>query len=171
MLLVAGCLISAGVTDLSAQASCPAAALGYKYQKTITIDHSKVGGGSDLVNFPVLINITADLDLKSVAQGGHVENSNGYDIIFTDANYNKLDHQVESYDPATGKLIAWVKVPALSSSVNTPVRMLYGNPQVTVNPSVKTVWDPDYRGVWHLNGNDFTDATSNANDGINFGLS
>ena len=47
--------------------------------------------------------------------------------------------------------------------------MLYGNPQISLDPSVKTVWDPSYRGVWHLNGTDFTDATSYANNGTNFG--
>ncbi len=71
----------------------PAAALGYTYQKTLTIEHTKVSGGSDLINFPVLINITAT-ELRNIP-AGHVENSSGFDIIFTDENYNRLDHQVE----------------------------------------------------------------------------
>ena len=146
----------------------PAAALGYAYQKTITIDHNKVSGGSNLIDFPVLINISTSPDrdqLRTVVNGGHVENANGYDIIFTDANYNKLDHQVESYDPATGNIVAWVRIPVLSATVNTTVLMLYGNPQVTLDQSVKSVWDPYYRGVWHLNSGDFTDATDYSNKG------
>jgi len=46
--------------------------------------------------------------------------------------------------------------------------MYYGNPTVSANPSVKSVWTSGYKGVWHLNGNDFTDGTSNSNDGTNF---
>ena len=83
----------------------PAAALGFAYQKPITLLSSRVSGGTDLRNFPVLINIPATPELEFVTNGGHVENSSGYDIIFTDANYNKLDHQLESYDPVTGNLL------------------------------------------------------------------
>ena len=146
----------------------PAAALGYAYQKSITIDHNKVSGGSDLINFPVLINIPATPELRIVSSGGHVANPNGYDIIFTDENYNKLDHQVESYTATNGSLIAWVRIPVLSSTVNTTVLMLYGNPQVSVDPSSKDTWSSDYVQVMHLDGN-FLDATQYLNSGINTG--
>ena len=150
----------------------PAVALGYAFQKSITIDHNLVNGGSDLMNFPVLVNISNSPErdqLRTVVNGGHVQNSNGYDIIFTDANSNKLDHQVESYDPATGNLIVWVRLPVLSATVNTTIQMLYGNPQISTDPSVKSVWDPNFRGVWHLNATDYSDGTLNANNGTNFG--
>ena len=41
-------------------------------------------------------------------------------------------------------------MPVLSASANTPVLMLYGNPQISCDPSVKTVWNPSYQGVWHM---------------------
>ena len=150
----------------------PAVDLGYAFKKSIVIDHNKVSGGSDLLNFPVLVNISSSPErdqLRTFVNGGHVQNSNGYDIIFTDANNNKLDHQVESYDPVTGNLIAWVRLPVLSASVNTTIRMLYGNPQISTDPSVKSVWDPNFRGVWHLNTIDYSDGTLNGNNGTNFG--
>ena len=132
----------------------PAAVLGYRFEKNIDINHTKVAGGSDLYNFPLLVNINGDPSLRdSIPNGGHVQNSNGYDIIFTDENYNRLDHQIERYDPVTGSLVAWVRVPVLSASVNTTVLMLYDNPQVSVNPSVKTVWKNSYQGVWHMGDN------------------
>ncbi len=124
------------------------------------------------MNFPVLVNISNSPErdqLRTVVNGGHVQNSNGYDIIFTDANSNKLDHQVESYDPATGNLIVWVRLPVLSATLNTTIQMLYGNPQISTDPSVKSVWDPNFRGVWHLNATDYSDGTLNANNGTNFG--
>ncbi len=139
----------------------PAAALGYAYQKTITIDHNQVSGGSDLYNFPVLISIT-DINLRD-----HVLNPNGYDVVFTDLNYNRLAHELESYDAATGTLVAWVRIPVLSASSNTPVRILYGNPQIIADPSTTDTWGPEYSGVWHMS--DLTDATINGNDGTNGG--
>ncbi len=139
----------------------PSAALGYAYQKTITIDHNQISGGSDFYNFPVLISIT-DNNLRD-----HVENPNGYDIIFTDLNYNRLDHDLESYDAGTGTLVAWVRIPVLSASSNTLVRILYGNPQITADPSTTDTWGPEYSGVWHMS--DLADATVNGNDGTNSG--
>ena len=147
----------------------PAAALGYAYQKTITIDHNRVSGGTDLVNFPVLINISSSPqrdELRFVTNGGHVENLSGWDIIFTDANYNRLDHQIVSYTATNGNLVAWVRIPVLSASVNTSILMLYGNPQVTVNPSSSATWSSEYVQVMHLDG-DFADATQYGNSGVN----
>src|SRR5262249_4205190 len=47
----------------------------YQHKKSITIAHTKVSGGSDLSDFPVLVSLT-DSDLKTVASGGSVQNSN-----------------------------------------------------------------------------------------------
>src|SRR5256885_1976991 len=45
---------------------------GYSYGKTITIQSSQVAGTQ--TNFPVLVNITTDNNLKSTGNGGHVQN-------------------------------------------------------------------------------------------------
>ena len=45
----------------------------------MTIDHTKVP--STQSNFTVLVSVT-DPALKTVANGGHVANANGYDIGF-----------------------------------------------------------------------------------------
>jgi hypothetical protein len=67
----------------------------YVYRRAITIDHTKAPN-NDQANFPLLFN-TTDPTLKSVANGGHVNNANGYDIIFADSTGTKLDHEIESY--------------------------------------------------------------------------
>ena len=162
-----GCTVQMTGSAAITQDLAPAAALGYAYQKTITIDPAQVSGGSDLINFPVLINMPPSVELRTVANGGHVQNPGGWDIIFTDENYNKLDHQTESYTAADGNLVAWVRVPVLSSSVNTVIRILYGNPQISVDPSTSETWSSEYLGVWHLG--DLSDATVNGNDGTNNG--
>ena len=48
-------------------------------QRALTIDHTKVP--STQSNFTVLVSVT-DAALKTVANGGHVANANGYDIGF-----------------------------------------------------------------------------------------
>ena len=54
--------------------------------------------------------------LTTVANGGNVQNANGYDVIFTsDAGCaTKLDHKVEGYTATTGAVNYWVRVPLLS---------------------------------------------------------
>jgi hypothetical protein len=121
------------------------------YRKSITISASMTS--SDLTNFPVLIS-TTDSDLKNNAL------TNGYDILFTNKSVDwtsgsttqKLDHEIEKYDSSTGKLVAWVRIPLLSSTSNTVIYMYYGNHLCTANRQNPTgVWDSNYIGVWHLN--------------------
>ncbi len=145
-------------TSNSAALTILEAILGYKYERNITIDYTRVAGGVDLYNFPVMINLTGQTFLQT-SPAGEILNANGFDIIFTDSNHNKLDHQIEYYNGTNGDLIAWVRIPILSSSSNTVIKMLYANPQITTDPSVTTVWDSHYKGVWHLNDNNLEDAT------------
>ena len=145
--------------DFALAAGCYAPWLGYGFERNITIDHSLVAGGADLYSFPVLIKLTGQDFLKTSPQG-QVINTNGYDIIFTDESYNKLDHQLEYYDGTNGDLIAWVRIPVLSISSNTIIKILYGNPQVNTDLSVSSVWDSHYKGVWHLDNNNLKDFTS-----------
>ncbi len=158
-------ILAAGSYIRSFGQLCPAAPLGYQYQKTFEINGSKVGGV--LINFPVLVTLSSPNNngLSYVGNGGHVCNINGYDIIFTDANYNRLEHQIERYVSLTGELVAWVRFPLLNNSGNTTFRVLYGNAQITTSQSSESVWSPDYRGVWHLNESDYTDASPTGNDG------
>ena len=155
-----------GVTNLNSTSfdfafatGCNITLLGYGYERNITIDYTKVSGGSDLYSFPVLVTITGQDFLKN-SPAGQIFNGNGYDIIFTDNNYNKLDHQLEYYNGINGDLIAWIRIPTLSSSSNTVIKILYGNLQVNTDPSVTSVWDSHYKGVWHLDDNTLDDFTS-----------
>ncbi len=136
----------------------------FNYKKDITIDHLDVV--SDLTNFPVLISIT-DSDLKDGVLSG------GNDIAFT-MNGVRLEHEIELFDkeysPTEAKLIAWVKVPSLSSTVDTVITMHYGSQNAPAGLGPK-VWD-DYSIVQHLN-NDPTgiqyDSTSHNYEGTSYG--
>ena len=113
----------------------------WSHRKTVTINHTKVA--ADLTNFPVLVDII-DSDLSSKAQ------SDGDDIAFTDYLMNKLDHEIERYDYNTGRLVAWVRVPSLSSTSDTVLYMYYGNAAASSQQNATAVWDSSYIMVQHL---------------------
>jgi hypothetical protein len=159
---------------LSTGLAAPALAAGYLYRKQITVDNTKVAGTTDLLNFPLLVSLT-DPDLRTTANGGKVENPNGYDIIFRAADtVTNLDHEVESYDGTTGTLVAWVRIPVLDYNDDTRLYLYYGNSGISTSQENPTaVWDANYRAVWHLNetvtdeatGAVHNDSTANNRDG------
>jgi hypothetical protein len=66
--------------------------------------------------------LPADSNLAAVAQ------SSGNDILFTASDgVGKLNHQIESYTASTGRLIAWVQIPTLSTTADTVIYIYYGN--------------------------------------------
>ena len=132
------------------------------YRKRITIDHTKVIAAQS--DFPVLVSLTSDSGLQAYAQ------SEGDDIFFTAADgTTRLSHEIEYY--SAGTLVAWVKVPALSSTTDTVIYMYYGNPSAHSQQNKNDVWSNGYAAVWHLReagtgqANDYSDSTSNANNG------
>ena len=129
----------------------------WQYRKQITIDYTKVT--ANLTNFPVLINLSTDSDLASHAR------SDGLDIVFTSPDKTKLSHEIEKFNSITGNLVAWIKVPALSSTSNTILYMYYGNPSSGNQQDVANVWS-SYVAVYHFkdaSGSKITDSTLNNN--------
>ena len=158
---------SASAMITLAPSTCASA--GFGYQRVIVIDHAKVAN-TDQVNYPFLFN-SIDPDLATVDNGGHVISPNGSDIIFSsDPNgRTRLDFEVEQYNPATGQLVAWIRIPTLSHADDTVIYVFYGNPAITAsqaNPS--GVWDSNYEAVYHFGNLPSTeiasDSTNYAND-------
>lgn len=155
------------------------------FRKSITIDRTKVGASgtsqSTISDFPMLIHVT-DNDLRTVANGGEVTDSSGDDIAFGALDTTTCGglsgcafyHEIESYSPTTGELVAWVRVTSINTNAaasDTVIYIYYGNSDIS-SPleSPDDVWDSDFKGVWHLH-DDFLDSTSNGNDGTNNGSS
>jgi len=133
---------------------------GWGYRKNITINKASVSGAQ--TNFPVLINLTSDNDLRTSAR------SDGYDILFTSSDgVTKLPHEIEWYRSSNGALVSWVNVPFVNSSYNNTIYMYYGCATATNQQNKNNVWDTNYKAVWHLNetgtGTRF-DSTINANN-------
>jgi hypothetical protein len=138
---------------------------GYNYRKKITIDKSKVAASvlsayKDLVDFPVLIELEDD-DLKHASGycGNKIQNMEGKDISFalsTDPAV-PLSFQLEAYNPASGKITCWVKIPSLSAwgtaSLPTSIYLYYGSAVLhePYSPKNLTTWSADYTRVWHMN--------------------
>ena len=122
----------------------------------------------------MLISTTdADWIDDSQATPGHVAQTDGGDILFTASDgTSKLDHEIETYDPVTGELVAWVKVSTLSGSTDTSLYIYYGNTSLTEGENqwnAAGVWDVvnNWRSVWHLHetSGSHLDSTSNGYTG------
>jgi hypothetical protein len=143
----------------------------------ITISHNMVGSSTTatLSNFPVLVSVT-NANLKSISNGGGVASTSGADILFTDSDGGvKLPHEIESYDPVNGILIAWVKAPTISTTVDKVIYIYYGNSTTNLpsQQNATAVWSNGYAGVWHMKETgtgavgDYKDSTANANNSTN----
>jgi hypothetical protein len=140
----------------------------WSYRKNIINDKSGVNGTHS--DFPVLINLASDNDLKNGAR------SDGYDILFTTSDgTTKLSHEIEKYTSSTGALIAWVKVPTITDTANTTIFMYYGNPSSPNQQNKNGVWDSNFKAVWHLTEDpsgtapQMLDSTANAYHGTSNG--
>ena len=115
---------------------------GWSYRTAVVINSAQVAGS--LIDFPVLVQIPSDAALAADAQ------DDGDDILFTLSDgVTKLSHEIEYFDGVTGQLIAWVKVPFLSSG-GTVLHLYFGNPTAGSQQNVFNTWSNGYEGVWHL---------------------
>jgi hypothetical protein len=156
------------ILTLSAEEALKPSINDFNYYKEIKIDHTKVSGSSNLINFPVLISIL-DTDLYDKVQ------SNGNDIAFYNGTH-WLDHEIEvfnqTFSGTQAQLVAWVRIPSLSPTTDTKIYMYYGNSTMGPQENPVGVWDANYVGVWHLSEDptdQILDSTDNDNDGTSYG--
>ena len=136
---------------------------------------------ANLTAFPNLI-LGTYLQFADVAHGGNVQHTttlNGQtvpaDLIFTSdaAGSVLLAWEIESWNNATGAIVAWVRSDR-SSSVATSVYVWIGNSSVTTYQcSATATWDSDFSAVYHApNGStpSFNDSTLAGNTGTNHGV-
>jgi hypothetical protein len=134
---------------------------GWIYQKNITINHTMISGV--LTNFPVPINII-DLDLKDKAQ------ANGEDILFMDnlGIANRLFHEIEFFNDATGEVVLWVNLSSLNDLSDKMIHMYYGNNGCNSQEFPEVTWDNHiFEAIYHMA--DCSDSLGN-HEGINNGV-
>lgn len=148
------------------------ASSGNGFFRSLTLDQP----ASDLTDFPVLFSGTYTY-LKTVANGGKVQNSNGYDIVFysDSALTTKLKFERVFWSASTGEVEFWVKIPTLTSATATVIYLAYGNPSITTDQQDQNnTWETNYKAVYHLqDGTTLTvaDSTSNGNNSTTNGAS
>lgn len=144
--------------------------MAFSYYKTATLDHTQAGSGNS-TNWPLTVARgtvqSADTDLKTVANGGFVQNSNGYDIRpYSDsALTTPLTYELVYYDGVNGKFEMHVNIPTLSASVDTVIYLAFGDATISTNGSSNTTWDSNFRAVYHYGDGttlSMADSTSNA---------
>jgi cysteine-rich repeat protein len=162
----------------------------FDYYKTITIDRTKVGTAASpttLSSYPMLFSVT-DTSLRTIANGGRVRNASAHDLIFRAVDTTTcggpvactMAHEIESYNPATGQLVAWVNIPVLrarTNTANTVIRIMFGNMAIsTSTQQVSSTWSANFGGVWHLHQSptgtapQMSDASGNGNNGTSNSL-
>ena len=95
-----------------------------------------------LIDYPVPITIVGDPDIAARAR---FEN-----IRFTDEDDEPVAYEIEHYDPETGSVHAWVKLPVVHPDT-TLVHIYYGGPDDPDRNDPSALWSVDlFAGVWHL---------------------
>jgi len=132
-------------------AQCPAS---YTYQRSITVQTGQVSG--TLSSFPMLV-LSPSASLKTAANGGHVQNSNGYDIIFVNGSGTTLPFELVGHGTASSTYVAtsgnaefWVNVASITDG--TAIFMCYGDASVSSYQGNDAAAWSSYVSVWHMQG-------------------
>jgi len=125
------------------------------------VDGGVIGGPH--AGFPLLVALSEPW-LRDTSAGGAVAHPMGFDLHFSNdaAGLDPLEHEIEVYRGATGDLVAWVRLPMLSST--TVLYLHYGDPAITTSQeNIAAVWAGEFAAVWHLgDGADAAGHTSGA---------
>lgn len=133
---------------------------GYSYRRRIVVPAQ---GSAQATAEEVVILITEEAAwLKSVENGGKVALANGSDLRFEDILGGKLDHDLEHYDPALGKLTAWVRLPSWNLAQQMQLLLYYGNAAVAGSEADPAGTWRGYLARWQLP--DGSDATGRGRD-------
>ncbi|MFC1461906.1 DUF2341 domain-containing protein, partial [Verrucomicrobiota bacterium] len=108
----------------------------YGFRRRITINHAWAGS-NDSRDFPMLVSLR----------------STGRDVRFMDAEGRReLIHEIRSYDPDSGDIEAWVKIPSLSCTEDTVLYVYYGRKGAERSkPGEGTVWDENHKLILNPN--------------------
>jgi len=154
---------------------------GWDQRVKLTIDHTDIDAILALLNFPVLIYL-------STSSGRNNDDvSFVFDELTSDANRKKIAVtrgdgttecyvEIEKWDDANEQAWLWVKVPSISSSVDTDLYLYYDVDHAdnttyvddTETGNSVNVWDSGFKTVYHMRdktASSIADSTTNNNDG------
>lgn len=112
----------------------------WSFRKRITVSTSMTA--ATLNDFPLVIQAT-DPELAAGAR------TDGADLVFTASDGSTaLSFELQTWEE--GQLLAWVRLPELSSTADTVLYLYYGNDAMTTSVSDGSATWLGYEGVWHL---------------------
>ena len=142
------------LTLVLAAVGCAQCPTSYGYQRNITVQNGQVSG--TLSSFPMLV-LNPSASLKTVGNGGHVQNSNGYDVIFVNGSGTTLPFELVGHGTASSTYVAtsgnaefWVNVASITDG--TAIYMCYGNASVSSYQGNDGATWTSYVSVWHMQG-------------------
>ncbi len=169
-------LMTAGILLIGEQLSEAQSPEGYRYRARLTAGRYPGPLSDSLTDFPVLFS-HADPLFRSVSNGGEIYFSDGRDFCFTDKDsVTIIPFEIESYDPVTGSITAWIKATTDTVSDQIEIIFYFSNPTAVDESQPAEVWSNHYTAVWHLNNDpgspppQFTDATSYLNHGTAYNM-
>jgi hypothetical protein len=159
---------------------------GWSNRVKLTIDHTKID--ASLANFPVLVHLSPSSGLNSadVSSIFSMLGSNNKKIAFTTSDgVTQCYAEIEKWDAANRQAYLWVKVPSISSSVDTEMYLYFDNNHAdnldmvgnTGSTAAQNVWDSGFVSVDHLAevgsgvSGEFKDSTAKHHDGTGHGSS
>lgn len=134
------------------------------YKIKLTIDQTKVD--ADLTDFPVLVYLNSSRINWALVQ------DDLDDLRFVNSTENGLLSAELEKSVTNSEAWIWVKVPAVSGSVDTVIYVYYGNVGAASAWDAENVWDASAMMVQHMvNATTTTiiDSTANNNDGTSAG--
>ena len=140
----------------------------FPFAVNLTIPASQVS--SNLTDFPLLVSLSSSISGFSYnafldSDGDGIRT--GGDLRFFASNGKELSYELADWN-TSGVSRVWVKVPTISSSVDTIITAVWGKPGTeTTTPDYATnnsVWSNGFHGVWHLDkmvSNSLSDSSPN----------
>jgi biopolymer transport protein ExbB len=137
----------------------------WKYARRIFLNTTAGGAAvaGDVVNFPVLVRLTAGNFTFSQAQ------ADGADIRFTKPGNTFLPYEIKRWDPAAGLAEVWVTVDTVFGNDRAQfIAMYWGNTDAADSSNGGAVFDTagGFEGVWHLNETSGTSARDASHNGF-----
>lgn len=123
-----------GIISITVAASVlPTYANGYLARRRIVIPPRTTNASAPAeTDYVVLIRETLAA-FKHLPYGGKIQHPSGWDFrVETEAGV-QLDHKLESYDPATGAIVLWFRIPSWAVHQQARFLLYYGNPTISAH--------------------------------------
>lgn len=156
-------LVAGGLALAALSAATPAHAwweAGYSYRTKINLNVDAAGVTGEVARAPVLIRLhSGNFSFKDVK-------ADGSDLRFVAGDdRTPLKFHVEKWSPQEEQALVWVDVQGLKPGAASAIYAYYGNKDAKAGQDVAGTFGPDYRLVYHFNGEGAAkDATSNGNN-------